>query len=93
MRDAELVAWLENASTTQDGMAFQFIICAAATAGRPLPTSLLPAAAEFVPDPYQLAWIAWHMEGDVVAESVRAAENPALAREKRAAILFYATAW
>jgi hypothetical protein len=92
-KDSELHQWLERAVATQDAMMFQYVICAAATVERKLQASLLPIGAAFVPDPLQLARIAWSMEGEVADELVKAVKTAGLSRVIKTQMLFFAAAW
>ena len=91
--DGELGEWLERRLATDDDIAFDDIIWAAAMKDRKLKTSLVPDGAALITEPLRRSWIAWHMEGDVTDGLVKAAGNGGMSRPDRAQMLFYAAAW
>ncbi len=92
--DAVLHRWLAWAGEALEEGAFRMLFSAAALSGRILPAALIPAAMALREGPWNLAWVAWRMEGDVTAELLRGLENVVYNRaEMRALALFVAAAW
>ena len=92
--DAELHKWLSAAGEAMDETTFKMLFSAAAMAGRKLQASLLTAAMLLQESPWNVAWVAWRMEGNVTEELLRGLEAVAIVtNEGRALALFVAAAW
>src|SRR5436309_1787008 len=73
--DTDLHEWMMQAVSRADENTFVYLLFAAAITNRKLEASLLPFAMAFRPAPWNLAWIAWHMEGNVTEELLRGLEQ------------------
>ena len=92
--DEELHQALAAAAEAADPIAFQMLFAAGALAGRKLAATLLTPARLMQTAPWNLAWIAWHMEGNVTEELLGALEAVDLGTdEERILCLFVAAAW
>lgn len=92
--DAELQRWLVAAIEKSDGTAFQMLISAAAMDRRNLPAELLPAVMTAQMSPYNMGWLAWHMQGDVTQALLASLDAVEIVKsESQAMALFIATAW
>ncbi|MDQ6760662.1 MAG: SEC-C domain-containing protein, partial [Acidobacteriota bacterium] len=92
--DWDLHEALVAAGEALNGKRFQLLSGAAAMGGRKLQASLLTAMMLVMESPWNMAWMAWRMEGNVAEELLRGLETVvAVKNETRALALFVAAAW
>jgi len=92
--DKELDHWIASARKGVDPSSFHFLLCAGAIVGRRMQASHLTPMLWAQLSPLVMAWIIWHMEGNVTKELLRVlAEETFMTNEGRALALFVAAAW
>lgn len=91
--DEELDAWVEEAVRMSDAEAFQYIVCAAMIAGRPVDSRHLRRGLGMFRDGKLLAGVAWKMTGEVAEHLVEAVHDTAMARERNVEALLIAVLW
>ncbi len=91
--DEELDAWVEEAVRTLDQGAYNFLVCAALIAARPVDSRHLARGLVLSPAGHLMAAMVWRMTGEVGENLVKAAQEMTMTRERNAEALLIAALW
>ncbi len=91
--DEELDAWVEEAVRTLDQGAYNYVVCAALIAGRPVDSRHLVRGLVLSPEGQLMAAMVWRMTGEVGENLVKAVQEMTMTRERNAEALLIAALW
>lgn len=91
--DEALDTWVEDAVRMSDAEAFQYIVCAALIAGRPVDSRHLRRGLGMIRDGKLMAGVVWKMTGEVGEHLVEAVHDTAMTRERNVEALLIAVIW
>ncbi len=91
--DEALDAWVEEAVRASDAEAFQYVVCAALIAGRPVDSRHLVRGLGMFQDGKLMAVAAWRMTGEVGEYLVEAVHETSMTRERNVEALLIAALW
>jgi len=91
--DEALDAWVEEAVRTLDRGAFNYVVCAALIAGRPVDSRHLVRGLVLSPEGHLMGAMVWRMIGEVGENLVKAAQEMTMTRQRNAEALLIAALW
>jgi hypothetical protein len=91
--DEGLDAWVEEAVRASDAEAFQYVVCAALIAGRPVDSRHLRRGLGMFQDGKLMLVVVWRMTGEVAEHLVEAVHETSMTRERNVEALLIAALW
>jgi hypothetical protein len=91
--DDGLDAWVEEAVRASDAEAFQYVVCAALIAGRPVDSRHLRRGLGMFQDGKLMLVVVWRMTGEVAEHLVEAVHETSMTRERNVEALLIAALW